>query len=177
MTARENNTPVGAQQGPAIQVTVHRFSTRTAAVVAEKARVPDSASGTGKHQVLLDITNTIPPQPLTADQVMQIDPTLLARGTIPGSFVPNCGPNDCPNPFAPLPPASPAPPRSSGDDDMSSEQAATAGVLDPVNWPPWFRQARLYLGRFKLGRDWESLLVAFMLLKGKRKFAKGGGKV
>ncbi|PBK66206.1 hypothetical protein ARMSODRAFT_1021796 [Armillaria solidipes] len=171
----ENTTPVGAQQRSVRQVTVPRVSARITGGQAEKARASDGSSTTGQRQVLLDITNTIPPQPLTAVQAMQIDPALLAPGTIPGSFVPNCGPNDCPNPFAPLPPASPAPSEAGVDDDTSSSaEAAPVGVMDPVNWAPWFRQARLYLGRFKLGGDWDSLLLAFTLLEGKRKFATGG---
>ncbi|PBK59714.1 hypothetical protein ARMSODRAFT_854145, partial [Armillaria solidipes] len=40
--------------------------------------------------------------------------------------------------------------------------------------PPWFRQARQYLGHFKLGKEWEQLLTVFTILEGRRKFVTGG---
>ncbi len=140
----------------------------------QKAIPPNGTMASGQCMVLQDITNTIPPQPLSAINAMQIDLALLAQGIVPGLCVPNCGHNNCPNPFAP--PAQPSPdlPDGNSEREMSADHVMAAGLIDLVNWAPWFRQAGMYLSRFKLGHEWDSLLLAFTLFKGRHKFATGG---
>lgn len=129
----------------------------------------------GLHGVLDNITNTIQPQALTPDQASQIDPLLLVQGTLPGTFILNCGLNDCPNPFALLPPSSPTLPSIGSVLPQVQEQCSPMPeYMDAVNWVPWFRQAWQYLSQFKLGKEWDELLLTFMVLEGRHGFASGG---
>ncbi|PBL03193.1 hypothetical protein ARMGADRAFT_1021927 [Armillaria gallica] len=101
-------------------------------------------------------------------------PLLLALGVSPGSFIPNCSPNDCPNPFAELPPL------LSGSNAMHPtgkeviiESPPT--VTDSQTWPDgWFTDARAYLGCFKLGPNWDCLIDVITMLEAKQNFVKAG---
>ncbi|PBK63569.1 hypothetical protein ARMSODRAFT_1023768 [Armillaria solidipes] len=61
-----------------------------------------------QHEVLQDISNAVINSLLVSALSLElenvIDPALLAVGMAPGLFIPNCGPNDCPNPFTAQPP-------------------------------------------------------------------------
>ncbi|KAK0476552.1 hypothetical protein EDD18DRAFT_1366259 [Armillaria luteobubalina] len=114
------------------------------------------------HQLLLDDTN-------------RIDPALLTGGVAPGTFIPNCGPNDHPNPFragdTPQPPLIPS--------DAVPIQPELSSKVRPAyleweNWPEWFAAAQAYLGKFKLGDDWDRLVNALSIVEGQRGFIKTG---
>ncbi|KAK0475609.1 hypothetical protein EDD18DRAFT_1115981 [Armillaria luteobubalina] len=136
-----------------------------------------SAASVSAHEDLSDITNTVTMiHPVTDDDANTIDPSLLATGLYPGSLIPNCGPNDCPNPFTPHSAAasrntsierfveasptarSPYPawlPLPEAPIDRTPP--AKVATNHTESWPPWFTEARTYLGRFNLGPEWDRL--------------------
>ncbi|PBK85202.1 hypothetical protein ARMGADRAFT_1036497 [Armillaria gallica] len=57
------------------------------------------------------------------------------------------------------------------------EHALIADYMDPMNWLPWFRQAHQYLGRFKLGKEWDELLLLFTILERQRRDPKKLGPI
>ncbi|PBK72084.1 hypothetical protein ARMSODRAFT_1016070 [Armillaria solidipes] len=139
------------------------------------------------------LTNTIGPSVLTPEDFASIDPSLLVQGVIPGLFIPNCGPNDTPNPFNRQPsiPSSPddgVPGTPPGSDTvpLPQELHSTKGIsvkkrswppLTPaeesllmgeeIACPPWLRAAKEYLARFELGKDWDLAIAKLTELEEK----------
>lgn len=139
------------------------------------AKSPASGGGSGRCGVLDNITNTIRPLHLVSPKdVNSIDLLLLALGVSPGSFIPNCGPNDCPNPFAESPPL----PSGSNATYPTGKEVIIESlptVTDSQTWPDgWFADARAYLGCFKLGPNWDRLIDIFTMLEAKWNFVKAG---
>ncbi|KAK0219926.1 hypothetical protein IW262DRAFT_1461076 [Armillaria fumosa] len=130
--------------------------------------------------------------PVMEDDVNSIDPSLLATGLHPGSLIPNCGPNDCPNPFSSQSDAPPqntfveriveVPPSARGSypaqspplEPPANDETAltTGGTQHAENWPPWFAEACTYLGRFKLGAKWECLVDLLTQVERRAGFVK-----
>ncbi|KAK0482848.1 hypothetical protein EDD18DRAFT_1362382 [Armillaria luteobubalina] len=129
------------------------------------------------HEPLPNIMNTVAViHPVMEDNANLIDPCLLTTGLYPGSLIPNCGPNDCPNPFLLSLPQNmfadriiEAPPSARGSsypaqslplEPPPNEEMAltTGGTKHTENWLPWFAEAHTYLGCFELGAEWEHLV-------------------
>ncbi|KAK0494229.1 hypothetical protein EDD18DRAFT_1107261 [Armillaria luteobubalina] len=121
-------------------------------------------------------TNILPAlHQLSLDDTNRIDPALLAGGVAPGTFIPNCGPNDHPNPFRAGDTPQPSPiPSNAVPIQPELLSKVRPAYLEQENWPEWFAAARAYLGKFKLGDDWDHLVDALSIVEGQRGFIKTG---
>ncbi|KAK0431003.1 hypothetical protein EV421DRAFT_1912300 [Armillaria borealis] len=142
-----------------------------------KSSIPGGPSPHRPREMLEDITdiltNIVPPSALSPELNNAIDPALLAYGMAPGSFIPNCGPNDCPNPFA-----TPGGKESLAYAGMHPQPEVqplepSSRLLKPKR-SDWFDDVRKYLGRFDLGLEWDALVMALTRFEGKSGFKKEG---
>ncbi|KAK0500829.1 hypothetical protein EDD18DRAFT_1101819 [Armillaria luteobubalina] len=100
---------------------------------------------------------------LSLEDTNHIDPALLTGGMTPSTYIPNCGPNDYPDPFQAgnMPPP---PPMPSNTVPIRLEQSSRIclAYLDPENWPEW------------LGDKWDRVVDALSIVEGQRGFIKTG---
>ncbi|KAK0493811.1 hypothetical protein EDD18DRAFT_1356290 [Armillaria luteobubalina] len=153
-----------------------------------------SAVSVSAHEDLSDIMNTVTIiHPVMDDDTNTIDPSLLATGLYPGSLIPNCGPNDCPNPFTPHSaaasrntsierfmevsptarspyPARPPPPEA----PINRTPPTKVTTNHTESWPPWFMKACTYLGHFNLGPEWDRLVDLLTDVERKSRSIKSG---
>ncbi|KAK0499316.1 hypothetical protein EDD18DRAFT_1349495 [Armillaria luteobubalina] len=112
---------------------------------------------------------------LSLEDTNRIDPALLAGGMTPSTYIPNCGLNNYPDPFqaGDMPPP---PPMPSNAVPIQLEQSSRIRLvyLDPENWPEWFAVAREYLGKFRLGKEWDHVVDALSIVEGQWGFIKTG---